>query len=52
MEKKKKKTTQAIEQNIIESVCASGKMRSKDQYEVFAQVSDIIQQVHVEWSYL
>lgn len=35
-------------QNITESVYASGKIKSQDQYEVFAQVAGVIQQVHVE----
>lgn len=45
---KKEETTQPIKQNITESVYASGKIKSKNQYEVFAQVSGIIEQVHVE----
>jgi len=45
---KKEETTQPLVQNITESVYASGKIKSKDQYDVFAQVSGVIQQVHVE----
>jgi RND family efflux transporter MFP subunit len=45
---KKIETTHGVIQNITESVYASGKVKSKDQYEVFAQVGGVIQQVHVE----
>src|SRR5688572_6309340 len=44
---KKVETTHAMIQDITESVYASGKVKSKDQYEVFAQVGGVIQQVHV-----
>lgn len=44
----KEETTQAIVQNITESVYASGKIKSKDQYDVFAQVSGVVQKVHVK----
>ena len=46
--KQKEETTQGVIQNITESVYASGKVKSRDQYEVFAQVNGVIKQVHVE----
>ena len=46
--KKKQETTCGIIQNITESVYSSGKIKSEDQYEVFAQVGGVIQQVHVK----
>lgn len=46
--KEKEETTQAIVQNITESVYASGKIKSRDQYEAFAQVSGVVQKVHVK----
>ena len=45
---KKEETTHVMIQNITESVYASGKIKSKDQYDVFAQVGGVIQQVHVD----
>lgn len=43
----KEVTTKPLVQNITESVYASGKIKSKDQYEVFASVNGIIQQILV-----
>lgn len=46
--KKKQETTKPVIQPITESVYASGKIKSKDQYEVFAPINGIIKQVHVQ----
>src|SRR4051812_12023157 len=43
----KEATTKPLVQNITESVYASGKIKSKDQYEVFASVNGIVHQVLV-----
>lgn len=44
----KRKTTQPTQGPITESVYASGMVESKDQYEVFATVSGIVQEVYVK----
>jgi multidrug efflux pump subunit AcrA (membrane-fusion protein) len=44
---KKAETTQPVIEDITESVYASGMVKSKDQYQVFATVSGIIQKIHV-----
>ena len=44
----KEETITPLVQNITESVYASGKVKSKDQYEVYASAAGIIQQVHVK----
>ncbi|RYF87542.1 MAG: efflux RND transporter periplasmic adaptor subunit [Chitinophagaceae bacterium] len=45
--KQKEETIRPTVQNITESVYAFGKVKSKDQYEVYAPVSGIIQKVYV-----
>jgi HlyD family secretion protein len=45
--KQKEETTKPVIQNITESVYASGKIRSKDQYEVYSSVNGIIREVKV-----
>lgn len=46
--KQKEETTTPAVQDITESVYASGKVKSKDQYEAFSPVAGIIRQVHVK----
>src|SRR5687768_9803141 len=46
--KQKEETTTPVVQSITESVYASGKVKSKDQYEAFSSVAGIIRQVHVK----
>jgi HlyD family secretion protein len=46
--KQKEETTTPVVQNITESVYASGKVKSKDQYEAYPSVAGIIRQVHVK----
>lgn len=45
--KKKEETTQPVVQNITESVYASGKIRSKNQYDVYSTVNGVVKQVYV-----
>ena len=45
--KKKEETTTPVVQNITESVYASGKVKSKNQYDVYSSVAGIIRKVHV-----
>jgi multidrug efflux pump subunit AcrA (membrane-fusion protein) len=45
--KQKEETTTPVVQTITESVYASGRVKSKDQYEAFAPVAGIIRTVHV-----
>lgn len=45
--KKKEETIQPVVQNITESVYASGKVRSKNQYDVYSTVNGVIKQVFV-----
>jgi multidrug efflux pump subunit AcrA (membrane-fusion protein) len=45
--RQKEETTRAVVQNITESVYASGKIKSKDQYEVYSSVNGIVKQVYV-----
>ena len=44
---KKEETTTPVRQNITESVYASGKIKSKNQYEVYPAASGIIKQINV-----
>lgn len=44
----KVETIKPVEQNISESIYASGTIKSKDQYAVFARVSGIIDEIFVE----
>ena len=44
----KQETVLPMTQNITESVYASGKVKSKGQYEVFASIPGIIQHIHVQ----
>src|SRR5688500_14088177 len=44
----KRETVLPITQKITESVYASGKIKSKGQYEVFASIPGIIQHIHVK----
>ena len=46
--KEKAETTKPQEQSITESVYASGKIKSRDQYDVFSPVSGIIKEVYVK----
>jgi HlyD family secretion protein len=44
----KTETTQPVFQGITESVYAAGKVKSKDQYDVFASVTGIVEHIHVK----
>ena len=44
---KKEETTTPVVQTITESVYASGKVKSKNQYDVYSSVAGIIRKVHV-----
>lgn len=46
--KEKEETTKPVVQNITESVYASGKVKSKNQYEAYSQVAGIVRTVHVK----
>jgi len=46
--KKKIETTHPQRENITESVYASGIVKSKDQYQVFATINGIIQKIYVQ----
>ena len=46
--RQKEETTSPVVQTITESVYASGKVKSKDQYEAFPSVAGIIRAVHVK----
>jgi multidrug efflux pump subunit AcrA (membrane-fusion protein) len=46
--KKKVESTHPLRENITESVYASGTVKSQNQYQVFATISGIIQQIYVE----
>lgn len=45
--RQKAETTKPVVQNITESVYASGKVKTKNQYDVYASVAGIIRKVHV-----
>ena len=48
--KQQAETTRPTVTNITESVYASGKVKSRDQYEVYASVTGLVQDVHVKES--
>ena len=46
--RQKEETTRPVVQTITESVYASGKVKSKDQYQAYPSVAGIIREVHVK----